>query len=180
MDSEVSAPRPRPRIAPGAGSVNNELEVGFDADFENRWSTFERVGRIVLLLIVIAAFTGFLGAGPFDHATAGTVASGGSVDYEPIARFGTTTQTTIHLPPGVATVRIDSGFIEPLGLTTILPQPLEARPDGGGTRLVFALDDPGRPNLIRLSGKPSQVGPISIKVVFGNGVVRRWREFVLP
>ncbi len=180
MDSEIAAPGPRKRIAPGAGPVNQELEVGFDADFEHRWANFARVGRIVLLLIVLAGLAGLLGAGPLDHAAVGTVASGGAVDYEPIARFGTTTQITVHLPPGVSSVRIDSAFIEPMGLAAILPEPLEARPEGGGIHLVFALDDPARPSLVRLQGKPSALGRIPVTVVIGDGVVRHWTETVLP
>ena len=179
MDKQVSVDGPRPRIAPAARQVNDEIEVGFDAAFEWRWSVFERVGRAGLVLIMIAALSGVLGAGPLDHATAGTIRDGGAVDYQPVARFGPTTQITVHLPPGVASFRIDSAFTEPMGLSTILPE-LEAEADGGGMRLVFALRDPTLPNLVRLRGKPSEIGFVPVTVVIGDGAVRRWTEIVLP
>ena len=170
----------RPLIEPGVAQVNDELEVGFDVDFEYRWSVAERFGRAFLLVVMLAGIAGVLGSGPLDHASIGTVASGGHVDDQPVARYGTATQITVHLPPGATSFRIGSAFIEPLGLATILPQPLRAVPEGGGIRLFFPGAPTGQASLVRFKGKPSVAGVVPVSVEIGAGIVRRWREIVLP
>ncbi len=174
MDNQVDPPR-------GATAVNDELEVGFDARFEAAWNRLERIGRWAMLAIVLAGLAGLLGAGPLDHRR---VQVGGDVfvDYQPIARFGTATQITLHLPPDPTghgtTVRFSSTFFEPLGVRGMLPRAASETAVDGGTEAVFL--GGGSDALVRLDGKPSRIGVIPLVVTIGDAVAVHLSVFVLP
>ena len=166
----------------GASTVNDELEVGFDDKFEYDWWRLERVGRVGMCLVVAAAIAGALGAGPLDHGRVGRLGDG-AVDYQPLARYATGTQLTLHLPPAVRDgeqiVTISSSFVEPFGLQTIDPQPIRQRSEQGRLELTFAVRGGGTDNYVRLHGKPVQVGVIPLAVDM-PGRSLRCRIFVLP
>lgn len=161
--------------------MNGELEVGFDARFEAAWGRLERVGRWAMLAFVAAGLAGALGAGPLDHRS--RHAPGGvAIDVEPIARFGTATQITLHLPPdpggrGVK-VRLSSTFFEPLGVRGMVPRPIRETAVDGGTEEVFRVGSPD--GLVRLDGKPSRIGTIPLEVTVGDAPPLHVSEFVLP
>ena len=167
----------------GADRVNDELEVGFDEHFEHRFHRLEIVGRVVLVAVVGLALSGLLGHGPFSHESRFSPA-GASVDYEPVARYDTPTQVTLHLHPAAGqetvAVRIDTGFVEPMGLATVQPRPLSSATDQGGIAMVFDVQ-PGRADtLVRLNLKPSVVGPVSVSATIGDDAPLRWTQVILP
>lgn len=167
-----------------SGLINGELEVAADARFEARWRWVEMAGRIIMVLAVIGGISGALGAGPLDHARAGVPSTPeGAVDYEPVGRFGTTTQVTVHLPPalhdGTQDLVIGSNFIEPFGLHQMFPQPVRQAATDGGIRLTVPVAA-SHDNLIRLYGKPAQIGPITLTVQIAGEPQLRFREVVLP
>ena len=84
--------------------VNDELAVGFDARFERRFVYLQWGGQLVLLAVVLLALFGFLGRGPFSHATAQIVLAEGPLRrVRPIDRR----HTGGHLPGKEAFIRLD-------------------------------------------------------------------------
>ena len=166
----------------GASVVNDEVEVGFDEAFETSWARLEHAGRIAMSLLVALGLAGMFGAGPLDHARIGH-AMRGAVDYQPIARFGSPTQLTLHLPPvahdSQMVVTISSSFLEPFGLQSIAPQPISQLTAEGKLQLTFAVSGGGIDNFVRLHGKPAQIGPIPLAVDM-PGAFLRFRAWVLP
>ena len=167
----------------GAERVNDELEVGYDARFEGRWHYAELIGRLFMFLVLVAALCGFLGRGPFSHRTITNGIGRLAVDYEPVARFGTATQITLHIHQVAADqqkVILSSTFLEPFGLSQIYPQPVAELPNGGGLTLEFAT--PAHPGdaEIRFQVTPSQVGPVHLSLQVGDGERLQWSQFVLP
>ena len=127
-----------------------------------------------MLLVIAAALFGFLGRGPFSHRTI-TDNARLAVDYEPVARYGATTQITLHLHAAAADeqqVVLSSTFVEPFGLSQILPRPVSEIPNGGGLTLKFAT--PAEPDdaEIRFQVSPSDVGPVHLSVRLGGGEAR--------
>jgi hypothetical protein len=165
----------------GATTVNDELEVGFDERFEEGWSRLQFVGRIVMSLVLATGLAGYLGGGPLDHARVGHPLAG-AVDYQPIARFGTPTQVTLHLPPATGettTVTLSSTFVEPFGLQSIAPLPVRQSSERGALTLTFDRRPGGLDDLVRLHGKPARIGPIAL-VADMRDTTLRFSTFVLP
>ena len=166
----------------GASVVNGELEVGFDETFEIAWSRLERAGRIGMSVLVLAGLSGLLGGGPLDHAKAGR-SGNGTVDYQPIARWSTATQVTLHLPASVKdstmVVTLSSDFVEPFGLRGIFPRPVAQRSEQGNLQLTLAVRGGGVDNLVRLQGMPAQIGPVPLWVQMSSTRLR-FAMLVLP
>jgi hypothetical protein len=174
----------------GADPVNDELEVGFNSSFEARWHRYELAGRLVLAVVVGAGLAGFLGSGPFSHQRdrpkSGSISA---IDYEPIARFGTPTQITFHIKPGTGAavpqghsveLTLSTSFIEPFGLQETQPAALQASASRGAVELTMLTHDTGQDALVRVTGKPSQVGPIKLTARIGDEAPVTITQFVLP
>ena len=168
----------------GADRVNDDLEVGYDQSFERRFHRLEQAGRAFLVLMVALSLSGLLGRGPFSHETVRTPGGGPSADYEPVARYDTPTQVTLHLHPApgqaTTTVAIDTGFIEPMGLTAVQPTPLSSATNQGGLALTFAVRPGASDTLVRLQLKPSVVGPVSLRATVDDAPPLSWTQVILP
>ena len=166
----------------GADPVNGELEVGYNHHFERRWHGYELLGRAVLVLVTAAGLAGLLGSGPYSHRT--IEAGGLAVDFEPIARWNTPTQVTVHIRPtdamATADLRLDSNFVEPMGLQGSVPTGLAEAADGRGFILSVAIAPGAKEALVRLHARPTQMGPIHLAVRLGDAQPLRWTQYVLP
>ncbi|MCQ8240919.1 hypothetical protein [Rhizosaccharibacter radicis] len=169
--------------------LNDELQVGYDRMFEERWRRAELLGRAVMLLVVLAALAGLLGRGPFSHHSLRSPDGTLVVDFEPVARSGTDTQITLHLSPAAcqeeAAIWLNGNFVEPMGLSGSQPMPLrsEARPDG----VVIHVGTPRancRDTMIRLFAKPTGAGPVRLQARLLDDPDGRaalaWTQLVLP
>lgn len=171
----------------GADAVHDgELEVGFDEEFERSWRRVARVGRVAMLLVVVAGVTGLMGKGPFSHRTSATADKALAADREPVARYGTGTTVTLHLdmtkfaPGHDWAVHLNRAFVEPMGLQQITPTPLrQAAEGGGGLALLFAFAPDEPDAMIRLTLKPSGVGLQHLAARVGPEVAE-WDQVVLP
>jgi hypothetical protein len=166
-------------------AVNDEFEVGYDAEFEEGWHRVVLGGRVVMVLFVLAALAGLMGRGPFSHHTVSSPSGALSVDLEPVARYGTPTQVTIHVrpPAGAHTVQIglSTSVLEPLGLHAILPQPDPEQPGERGGLLINVPIPPNETEaLIRLQEDPTVIGPVPITIRFVGGETLRTTQFIMP
>jgi hypothetical protein len=176
----------------GAAPVNNELEVGYDAAFETRWRHLELVSHAGMAVVVAAALAGVFGQGPLSHRTHQSEDGRLAVDFEPIARYGTSTQITLHLfsdmrgsgiqgaaAPNTAHVVLDSALIEPMGLQQVIPLPASSGAVAGGIEFVFNVPGGKTRAEVRFVIKPNTVGPVRLDVSQGNTQLS-WTQFVLP
>ena len=171
-------------IVRGADPVNGELEVGYDSPFELRWHRYELLGRVVLVIVMAAGLAGLLGSGPYSHRTLNSPSGALTVDFEPVARWDTPTQVTLHIRrpagSGVAELRLDSNFMEPLGLQGTVPLNVAEAARGGGLTVMVATAPDQTEAFVRLHAKPTQIGPIALTVQVGDEPPLRWTQYVLP
>lgn len=176
----------------GAGLFNEEVEVGYDIGFEARWHRIETVGQVLMLAGVLAAASGLLGRGPLSHRTVRSPRASLTVDFEPLARYGTTTLVTIHFVVPVqrsdatsdvghypARLRVSDRFVEPMGLQNIFPAPLESAPAGGDIRYTFMLPQGADTGVVRFVLKPSKSGSQHLTARLGTETVS-WTQWVVP
>ena len=168
----------------GATTVNEEFEVGFDQKFESHWYRAEQIGRIIMILFVTVSALGLLGRGPFSHATVRSATGAISVDYEPVARLGTTTVVTVHVKrpqegPRPIELRVNQQMIEPMGYRRSIPLPEASRVSGRGISLTFTAVPDSPEVLVRLELMPSAVGFVPLYVGDGTDSVE-WSPLVVP
>jgi hypothetical protein len=171
----------------GAAPVNDDLEVGYDEAFETRWRHTQFVSHGCMVILVVAAAAGVFGRGPLSHRTLLSTDARLMVDFEPLARYGTSTQITLYLSSdvwgegqsGTAHVVLNSALIEPMGLQQVIPEPASSAAVAGGTALVFNVPEEKSPVAVRFVVKPNNVGPIRLEARQG-GTRLGWTQFVLP
>jgi hypothetical protein len=173
-------------------AIDDELEIGFDERFEKRWHRLEIGSHVLMALFVLAALGGFFGRGPFSHRTEKTADGRLAVDFEPLARWGTDTQVTVHLSapgrlagPGAAVAAhlfVSSAVIEPLGLQRVIPTPNETESIGGGAIYDFTIPPGEDTAFVRFVLRPSTVGLVTAEVRTGgpDGEPLSWKQLVLP
>lgn len=175
-----------------SGIVNDEFEVDYDAGFETKWRRIELFSHAFMLLFVLAALGGLFGRGPLSHRTQSTPDGRLAVDFEPLTRWGTTNQVTLHLSApmgdsdtsraGAAADRVSvfvSSALEPLGLQQVLPQPNSTEAIRGGVAYAFDIAPGKETALVRFVLKPSVVGPVRVEARQG-GETLSWMQVVLP
>jgi hypothetical protein len=174
-------------------AIDDELEVGFDQTFERKWRRLELASHAIMALFVLAALLGLFGRGPLSHRTHMSANGRLSLDYEPLVRWGTSTQVTVHLStPDVRPaadegafqkiwVSVNNAVVEPLGLQQVIPQPDATKAIDGGTMYEFAVP-PGQDDaLVRFVLKPSAVGLVHADVGDDSGANSlSWSQLVLP
>jgi hypothetical protein len=153
----------------GVGTINDEFEVGF---------------KVVMALFTAAAALGFLGRGPFSHATVRSADGNLMVDYEPIARHGTSTTTTVRIkePQSVeAPIRlsVDQKIIEPMGYQYSIPLANSSTISDRGMRLEFNKAANQSDVLVRFQVMPNAVGSIPPRVSDVTDAIG-WTVLVVP
>jgi hypothetical protein len=168
----------------GASTVNEEFEVGFNQNFESYWYIAEQIGRVIMVLFAAISALGLLGRGPFSHATIQSPTGAISVDYEPVARHGTTTMVSVHVKrsqqtPEPVELWVSQRMIEPMGYQRSIPLADTSRISDDGMRLTFLPLDDSPEVLVRFELMPSAVGIIPLQVSEGSDTVN-WSLLVVP
>ncbi len=168
----------------GADRVNDEPEVGFDEPFERRWVWAERAGRLVMVLFVAAGLAGFMGHGAYSHRTAKSAESALAVDFEPVARSQSATQLTFHSDNPTSEPTLDlfigANLVEPMGLKSIIPQPVSTQVVQDGLVMMVAVP-PGAHNAeFRLVLEPNAVGDNVLEARLDGHAMLHWSQFIAP
>jgi hypothetical protein len=160
----------------GATIVNEEFEVGFNQKFESHWYRAEQIGRVIMVLFAAVSALGLLGRGPFSHETVRSLTGAITVDYEPIARHGTSTVVTVHVkrpqePGRPIELRVNQQMIEPMGYQRSIPIAESSRVSNDGMRLTFSSLPESPEVLVRFELSPSAVGMVPLYVSEGTDFV---------
>jgi hypothetical protein len=169
----------------GAELVNDEFEVGYNQDFEASFYRAALVGRTLMLLFVIGAIAGLYGRGPFSHATLNAAGGTLTVDYEPVARFGTPTLVTLHVrnpstDPLPLTVTLGNHFVQPLGFQHSFPQPDSSVITHAGMALHYTVAAQQGDSMIRLVLSPSAIGRVGSHIQLSTGAAASWSQLIMP
>jgi len=165
-----------------------DLEVHEDLKFQRRSWLVQRVGWIVMALVLLAALVGlFGGAGLLGgEAKAGSEDAMVSVSYERFLRFMKPTTLQIQLSQeagkeGNVSVWLDREYLDGLQVQQITPQPDAARTGPERLTYVFEVDHLNGPATITFDLLPEQeIGALRGRVGIGAGEQVSFGQFVYP
>ena len=162
-----------------------ELEIDQDLAFQEReWRT-QRVGWVVLVMVMLVALGGLFGNGPLSWTT--VTAPGGAlqVSYERFGRRGGPQELTVRAPARSAErgswhVEVSRDYLASLEVTSITPQPDAAEAVQGAVRYRFAQAAPDADLEVVLAVTPRAVGSRRGDVRLAGGQPATVTQFFFP
>lgn len=159
------------------------LQVNEDRPWQERFWTVQRIAWIAMALFIVAAMFGATGSGG-PLATARVETPGGSIDYPRIARWQSTDQVTVNLPPGSSgnvDVEIERSFADLFAIQSVEPEPSQVVATQNGHRFTFDLAADAGPKTIAFHIRPSNPTlPRTIAARIGDAPAARLNVTVLP
>jgi hypothetical protein len=131
-----------------------DLEIEQDLQFQRRDWRAQRVGWIVMLLLILGTLAGAFGRGPLAHASAGNESAPLRVDYDRLVRHQADAELVLHLAAGAAAGRarilLDSALLEAIRIERFTPEPDSETATPAGVVFEFGVDSITAPFDIRL------------------------------
>jgi hypothetical protein len=161
-----------------------DLEIAQDMPHQRLAWKIERVGWLLMALLLLAALVGLLGPGLLSDATAGQRGSALSVEYSRFERYQSPNQLRVQIGAvatqgGKANLWFNREFIENIELRHIDPEPenVEAAAD----RFTYSFNlHPGQSSGVTLHFEPNKFGHMPIRVGTSAGAEISFWQFYYP
>ena len=151
----------KPVQANDVSRINDEVAVGEDLKFQEKWWRFERIAWSFFALLILLDLAGLFGRGPLAHHELRAQDGSADIKYDRIARaespsildvkFG---QSAIH--DGKIKLFVSQSVVEELGNQRVIPSPETTAVGGGGLTYTFAATS--LPASIQFALQPSGPG----------------------
>jgi hypothetical protein len=166
-----------------APDVHPSIEIDQDLDHARALWRVQRVGWIVIALIIIAGAAGAFGDGPLAHASVSS--SGLVVRYDRLARHGAPTTIDVEVPPAMRrgdTLRfwIDRRYADGVKIESVTPEPARSETQSDSLWFTVMAPQSTSPARVNIVLRPQDFGSRSGRLgVHGFGSVA-FRQFVYP
>ena len=153
--------------------------------FHRRDWALQRLGWIILAILIASAMIGLFGGGPASRATLGAETDPLRVEYERFWRTRAPMQLRLHVaaataPDGTIRVRIGRSYLEAMNVRQILPQPQHVEAAADHFTFLFRLRDEGIVIPIVFTIEPNVPGAMRGEVGLEHGPTVHFRQFVYP
>lgn len=169
------------------GRQVGDLQINEDLEFQRRLWRFQAIGRVVMVLVLLAALSGLLGPGLLSNGASADSAqsSVGVEEHERFLRFMKPTTLRIDLESGAATgeearVWLDRRYMEGMQIQHISPQPQRVEAGPEGLTYVFYIEDPNRPTAFTFDLQPQKFGVLQGQVGLEDEEPVSFTQFVYP
>lgn len=162
----------------------SDLEIEKDLNFQYRTWRIQRIGWIVMALIICAGLAGLFGHHPFTKKTKETANKELSVEYTPYTRYESQddlrvrfTSDPSHLTQ-IIRLWFDEAYLDSLNVVAVSPLPLRGESRKGQRAFVFQSD--GRPFTATFSVQLHKFGVVQGSIATDTGEVLPITHFVWP
>jgi hypothetical protein len=141
----------------------------------------ERIGWVVMALLVLAALLGVFSHGLLSDTTAASRDGALRVDYERFAHKTARTQFVITLTraPQDPRIRLSPSFLEFHDIEVLYPVPLRSSSGAAGLDLVFAPATTGD-LAVHIGARPKRFGVASLSVEIGDQSRASFTQLIYP
>lgn len=169
---------------PGPKKVGT-LQVEEDLDFQRREWRVQRVGWVVVALLLLATLLGLTGPGPLSRATAGSEGAPLRAEYNRFGRHHAPGTVRFELSPeavrdGKAKLWVSRSYLETVQVDSISPEPESVQ--AGADRLTYTFDvgELDRPTKLTFHIEPEDFGLIPARAGLEGGPELTFSQFVYP
>lgn len=143
-----------------------DLDIHQDLPFQHRSWTAQRIGWVVMALLVLAALLGIFGEGPLSRTVERDPTAPFWIEFERFARYQTTFPLRVHFKGeaarnGAFSMWISREYLNHVRIKTITPEPAETRLSSDGLTYIFPLHEPGADGDIALYAEAQKIGLVS-------------------
>lgn len=135
---------------------NASIEIAEDMGFQAASWRVQRIGWILMLLIIAAALSGLFGGGVLSSVQAGDASGGLLLDYERFVRRSAPQSLRLTLGPAsrqsdsTVAAWIDRDWLERQHITSISPEPMSSVLDAGTITYTFLSRNLAEPLVVRV------------------------------
>lgn len=168
-----------------AREQRSELDTSEDMVFQRRTWLVERVGWVVIALIVIGALLGFFGGGGLVASAESATEDGSlSVSYERFCRVSSPTRLRIvaRPPAGASALRLwfAREYLEAIDISSVVPEPDRVEAAAGRYVFRFSLVAPGEAVAILFHIEPREAWSLHGELGIVGGQALGFEQFVYP
>ena len=161
-----------------------DIQIEEDQSFTQKEWRVQRIGWVIMGLILVAAVVGAFGRGPISRTTAGDPQSF-AVDYPRIMRHAADDDLTVHIGAGTVAdsqiqLAVSREFVEKNEIRMIVPQPESEAAAGDFYVYDFKRADTSSPMEIVLLVKPSGYGSTTTRLQLIGGTALTINQFIMP
>jgi hypothetical protein len=161
------------------------LELDEQLAFQERQWRWERIGWVVIALVIIAGLLGAFGTGPLASATVRSTDDGLAVSYERVVRHQGEAEFRLHIDPALIPGReVDVWFststVTAVRIESVAPEPSEVEAGADRTTWTFAVDPSAGPVTIIFHVTPQEMGWRTVELGVAGGTSLSFHQLVLP
>jgi hypothetical protein len=161
------------------------LEVSEDLEFTGRSWRVQRIGRVIWIVLVAAAFLGAFGRGWLANGRARDADAQLSAEYERITHNQAPSRMTISVAPGAVSggdfgLWIDREYLSQGTLRMILPEPDRSEITASRIIYVFHSPDSEQGAKITFDFEPESLGRKEIRLGLIDGPELKFNQYILP
>ena len=126
------------------------LQVTEDRSWQEKFWTAQRVGWVLMAILILAAIAGLTGMGG-PLASARAELGGGTIDYPRITRWQADDQMQVRISPASPTdveLTLSREFVQLFTISSIQPEPAEVQATAAGHRFTFETEPGERERVI--------------------------------
>jgi hypothetical protein len=162
-----------------------DMEISQDLRHEQREWLMERLGWLVMALLLAAALAGLLGSGPVSTATTGAAGEPLRIEYDRFGHYQSPTTLKLHLAPRAVQgtrVRlwIARDYMQNLEVETIQPQPEHTQVSAERITYTFNAPASSEPTTIIYRVQPNTFGTFEAHIGLEDRPPVRFSQFIYP
>ena len=163
--------------------INNDLAVGADLAFQQRWWKFEKTVWWIFAAIVLLDVLGCFGRGPVAKARMTTPDGSMNVEFERIERLGTPSLMTIKfgrpaIRDGKIELLVSESLVAELGNQRVVPQPAESKLGEG--KILYTFPASAVPATVQFGLQPARAGVADLSLQVPGFAEVQSRIYIMP
>jgi hypothetical protein len=161
------------------------LEIAQNLGFQRKEWRVQRIGWVVMALLILASLLGLTGRGVLARASIGDTGSRLQLTYSRFDRLEAPTTLDLQIAGDAVTgeqveLSVDRDYLQSVHVEQVVPEPEEVRSAGNRLTYVFGVDEPEQPMTITFDLRHTSFGPKSGEVGLADEPALDFGQFVFP
>lgn len=162
-----------------------DLEISQNLPFQRREWLVQRIGWVVIAVLLVAAMLGFFGPGPLSKTTASGGAGALSIEYYRFWRMASPMPLRIRIQPIAngqeeISMWISREYLEAMRVESVTPEPERVEAATDHFVYVFKLKDASSAATVMFDLEPARMGKVSGEIKVNHSAATNIGHFIYP